>query len=368
MTDQQPHSSRLLSLDVFRGITMFLLMSEAAGLYGALTEALPDQGLGHALIRQFHHHPWNGLRFWDLIQPFFMFIVGVAMPFSLRSRLRRGDSWPQAFRHILYRCLMLLLLGTGLHCVYNDRLVWELWNVLTQLSFTILVTFLLMRLPIRTQLIASLGFLVLTEILYRIYDPAAPFVKDQNFGSWMDLVLMGKINGGGGWVTINCLPTAAHTIWGAICGKILLSEGEALVKVKRFALAGLVGLVIGYGMDLLGITPIVKRIATTSFVFASGGWCLLVLAFLYWLVDLKGRKNWTWFFSIVGMNSIFIYIFSETVGKEWLWDFGMIWTDGFLSWMGIGALGLNVLNSILVLTILWYLCYFLYRNRVFIKI
>jgi predicted acyltransferase len=85
MKDQLPQG-RLLSLDVYRGITMFLLMAEAALVYSALTDYFSDNSLGGQIMRQFHHHPWDGLRFWDLIQPFFMFIVGVAMPFSLRAR------------------------------------------------------------------------------------------------------------------------------------------------------------------------------------------------------------------------------------------------------------------------------------------
>ena len=361
-------SNRLVSLDVFRGLTMFLLMAEAVRIYYSLHHVTGDEGFGASIIRQFHHHPWNGLRFWDLIQPFFMFIVGVAMPFSLRSRLKRGGTWNDAFRHILYRCFMFLLLGTGLHCVYSQKLVWELWNVLTQLSFTILVTFLLMRYPIKYQLIASILFLVLTEILYRAYDPGSPFVKDLNFGSWMDMVLMGKINDGGGWVTINCLPTAAHTIWGAICGKLLLSDQSEREKIKTLLLAGGIGLVIGFGLDWTGITPIVKRIATTSFVFASGGWCLLTLAFFFWLVDIKGYKKGTSFVTIVGMNSIFIYIFAETIGGQWLGGFGKIWSFGLLGPLGFSDAAMGVVNAFFVLAMMWYLCYFLYKNKVFIKV
>src|SRR5690606_17099552 len=97
-------------------------------------------------------------------------------------------------------------------------------------------------------------------------------------------------------------------------------------------IAGVIGLILGYGMDLLGITPIIKRIATTSFVLASGGWCLLVLAASYWLIDVKGSKNWVFFFSIVGMNSIFIYLFTQTVGHQWVNGFAAIFTDGVLQW------------------------------------
>ena len=361
-------SNRLTSLDAYRGLTMFLLVAEAAGVYAAFSGYFSEDSLGGQIIRQFHHHPWAGLRFWDLIQPFFMFIVGVAMPFSLRSRLKRGDSWGEAFRHILIRCFLLLLFGVGLHCIYRDQLVWELWNVLTQLSFTILVTFLLMQSKWQTQLAASLAFLLLTEILYRTYDPAAPFVKDQNFGSYMDMVLMGKINNGGGWVTINCLPTAAHTIWGAICGKLLLSERTPMDKVKPLLIAGAIGLFIGYGLHFTQVTPIIKRIATTSFVFAAGGWCLLVLAFFYWFVDLKGHKDWAKSFIIVGMNSIFIYLFAETVGHQWLTEKTMIFTNGFLSPLGFSEDWIAILNSFAALWVMWYLCYFLYKKKIFIRI
>lgn len=362
-----PSTNRLFSLDVFRGITMFLLLAEAAGVYGALTDAFP-RGIGHSIVEQFHHHPWNGLRFWDLIQPFFMFIVGVAMPFSLRSRLKKGQSWAEAFRHILRRCFLLFLFGTGLHCVYSGRIVFELWNVLTQLSFTILLTFLVLQWEWRWQLLVSVACLVLAEVLYRIYDPSAPFVKDENFGSYVDLLLMGKINNGGGWVTINCLSTAAHTIWGAMCGYLLLRESGPTQKIKALLLAGAMGLVLGYGLDLLGVTPIVKRIATTSFVLASGGWAIGVLALLYWLVDVKDRGGWGVFFAIVGMNSIFIYLFAETIGGQWLRDFGMIFTNGVFSPLGFSPALISLLNSLVVLGMFWYLCYFMYRKRVFIKI
>ncbi|MFK7934113.1 MAG: acyltransferase family protein [Saprospiraceae bacterium] len=362
-----PTSTRLHSLDVFRGITMFLLMAEAAMVYQALTNYFPD-GFGHSIVQQFHHHPWNGLRFWDLIQPFFMFIVGVAMPFSLRSRLKRGDSWNDAFRHILYRCMMLFLFGVGLHCVYSGRIVWELWNVLTQLSFTILLTFLILHLSWKKQLAVSIFCLLLTEILYRLYDPATPFVKDANFGSWMDLLLMSKIDDGGGWVTINCLPTAAHTIWGAICGKLLLSQHSASNKLKWLIIGGVIALVLGYGLDLAEITPIIKRIATSSFALASGGWALLTLAFLYWFVDIKGYQRWTPFFAIVGMNSIFIYLFGETIGVQWLGGFGKVFSYSIFGALGVSELGLAVINGFFVLGMMWGLCYFLYRKGIFFRV
>ncbi len=346
---------------------MFLLAAEAAHVYLSIGDASGEGSIGSMIMSQFHHHPWNGLRFWDLIQPFFMFIVGVAMPFSLRSRMKKGASWQEAFRHILKRCFLLFLFGTGLYAIAAGELTLELWNVLTQLSFTILVTFLLMRYSIKIQLIASMAFLLLTEILYRSYDPAAPYVAGENFGSWLDMILMGKLSGGH-WVAVNCLPTAAHTIWGAICGSILLSSKHLpRERIKQFLIAGAIGLFVGYGLDWAGITPIVKRISTTSFTIASGGWALLAFAFCYWFIDIKGYKSWTKTFVIFGTNSIFIYLFFELLGG-WLRKSSYIFVDGFLGMVGIPEPITAVINSFVALGIMWYMCYVLFKRGVFFKI
>ena len=359
-------TQRLVSLDVYRGLTMFLLVAEASLVYDALLELFPE---GHALrgiFIQFTHHEWNGLMFWDLIQPFFMFIVGVAMPFSLNKRLAISEDRTKVTLHILKRCLLLFLFGTGLHCIYSGELVFELWNVLTQLSFTVLITYFLLTKGWKVQLGVSLGLLALTEILYRAYNPEVPFEHGTNFGNSIDQLLMGKINRGG-WVAINAIPTAAHTIWGAICGNLLLSQKPNSEKIKTFVIAGLIGLVVGFGLDLAGITPIVKRISTTAFVFASGGWALLALAFFYWFVDVKNNKGWAFTFLIVGMNSIFIYLFAETLGR-WMNKTIGIFTTGFLGWMGFGEHGLALVTALATLAAMWGLCYFLYRKGIFFRI
>ncbi len=119
---------------------------------------------------------------------------------------------------------------------------------------------------------------------------------------------MNKINTGG-WVAINCIPTAVHTIAGTMAGKLLLQTR----KVKWLIIWGVITLFTGYLLDMIHITPIIKRIATTSFTLASLGWCLLALAFIYWWIDIKDHKKNLSFFTIVGMNSLFIYLFFEIV-------------------------------------------------------
>lgn len=189
--------------------------------------------------------------------------------FSSRKRLATG-SRSAATRHILKRCFLLFAFGVLLHCVYNHALVWELWNVLVQLAFTILIAYAIMNRSHKAQIGISIGLLVLTEILYRAYNPEAPYAQGhESFGSWFDMLIMGQVNDGY-WVFVNFIPTAAHTIWGVICGQVLLSSRSAQEKLRPFLIWGTIILVLGFAMDLLNITPIIKRIATSSFTLASG--------------------------------------------------------------------------------------------------
>ena len=360
-------SKRLFSLDVFRGLTMFLLIAEAAGFHHYFTE-WAEGGFFERLAHQLHHHPWNGLRFWDLIQPFFMFIVGVAMPFSLRKRLAKGDR-SAVNKHIFRRCFLLFAFGVLLHCVYSHALVWELWNVLVQLAFTILIAYGLMHMPNKIQIGISVGLLVLTEVLYRAYNPDAPYAQGHDsFGSFVDQLVMGQVNDGY-WVFVNFIPTAAHTIWGVVCGKILLAHITEKEKIKQFVIWGTSILVLGFAMDALNITPIIKRIATSSFTLASGGFAILTLTLFYWLIDVRnGHYKWLTVFSVVGTNSIFIYLFAETVGVQWFRGFGQIWTEGILAPLSVPNPTIMVISSLVTLFIFWYITYFLDQHKIYFKV
>ncbi len=362
---------RLLSLDFFRGITMFLLVAEGTRLWSVLVQDPIAGTVFESFFQQFHHHQWNGLHFWDLVQPFFMFIVGVAMPFSYANRLKRGDSKTKITRHIVQRSFILLAFGVGLHCGYQRKLVWELWNVLSQLSVTILIAYFLMRYKWSAQIVVSIGLLVLSETLYRTFPLDGynqPFVKDHNFGTWMDTILMGKINNGGGWVAINAIPTAAHTIWGVVAGQLLQSSKLGLTKVKLLVLSGGILLAFGYLLDWTSITPIIKRICTSSFVMASGGWALLVLAFSYWFIDIKKKNQWIFPFVVVGTNSIFIYLFFNTIGGQWLNGFIGIFTHGFLAWFNTPLFLVELFTSLTILGFEWLLCFYLFRKKIFFRI
>jgi predicted acyltransferase len=178
---------------------------------------------------------------------------------------------------------------------------------------------------------------------------------------------MNKINSGG-WVAINCIPTAAHTIWGAVAGKWLLSLPNDKTKLTRISILGLVALILGYGLDITGITPIIKRIATTSFTLASGGWCLLGLAFLYAWIDMLRHKKFLNFFLIVGMNSIFIYVFFEIVVSRWLGEYIGVIVNGLISPIGLTQNTIKIIASLAIFALEWGLCFWLYKKKIFFKI
>lgn len=356
---------RLLSLDFMRGFIMVLLALESTGLYEHLSEATS----GHAIntfVQQFFHHPWNGLRFWDLVQPGFMFIAGTAMAFSLHKQEQSGISWKDSFRKTLKRCGWLFFWGVLDYAVRKHGLSFELWDVLTQLSFTTLVAFLIYYWRLRSQLVFCIGLLVLTELLYRLTNIPnfdQPFTDQHNFGNYMDLLLMNKINGDG-WVAINCIPTAVHTIAGAIAGKIFLYQNE---KLKPLIIGGAICLLAGYSLDWTNVTPIIKRIATSSFTLASLGWCLWGLALCYWWIDIRNHRKHLKFFTIVGMNSIFIYLFFEIVGHRWFNGYVGSITNGLMQMINTPETLMLIITSLCIFALEWGMCYFLYKKKIFFR-
>lgn len=364
----QNTNQRLLSLDFMRGLIMVLLMLESTRLYDNLFEVTKDTSISFVFI-QFFHHPWNGLRFWDLIQPGFMFMAGTAMAYSLHRQQVSGMKWSESFRKILKRSGWLFFFGVLDYAVRPGGLSFELWDVLTQLSFTTIVAFLIFRWSYTNQLLFSFGLLLLTEILYRFINVPGfdqPFTDQHNFGNYVDLLLMNKINDGG-WVAINCIPTAAHTIWGVLAGKLLLSDKPGNEKIKWLAISGVAGLIIGFAMDAT-ITPIIKRIATSSFTLASGGWCLLGLALFYWWIDIKDHKKYLKFFVIVGMNSLFIYLFFEIVGNRWFNEWAGAVTNGLMGMINVPHGLMVIITSLVIFALEWSLCWFLYKKGIFFKV
>ncbi len=365
---KEQQSSRLLSLDFLRGLTMVLLTLESTLLFTHLQPAVAGTPAVH-ILNEFGHHPWHGLHFWDLVQPVFMFVAGTAMAFSMKKR-RQQMTWWQSFIKILKRCFWLFFWGVLDYAVRKEGLSFELWDVLTQLAFTTLVAFLIMDFPIAVQIFVSLLCLLIPELLYRFaHIPGfdQPFVDQHNFGNYMDMVLMNKINHGG-WVAINCISTSAHTIWGVLAGKVLLSNKTSSQKMKYLLLSSAILLLLGFGLDWSGVTPIIKKIATSSFVLASGGWCVLFLAVCYWWIDIKKHQRQLLFFALFGMNSIFIYLFFEIVGDRWFTEYILAITNGLFGFVHFPVVTAAIIGSLVVFSLEAGMLYFLNRKKIFFKI
>ncbi len=362
-----PIPGRVKSIDFFRGFTMFLLAGEATQIYEHFNKF--NNGFMHFLGTQFSHHEWHGLHFWDLIQPFFMFIVGVAIPFAVANRLKKGDSERKITFHAFRRSFLLLFFGWALYFTAAGKLVFQFQNVLAQLSVTYLVAFLIMKKSFRFQLIFTLIILLFIDLAYRFFPVEGfdhPWINFENLGAWVNNKIEG-VDKASTWATLNFVSTTAHTVWGVLCGKLLMSDKSVSKKIQILLIAGISALIIGYSLDLLNVTPIIKKIATSSFVFASGGWAILALCFSYWLIDIKnlfikGSKM----FIIVGMNSIFIYLFFSIGGAGLISTIIAPFSRLLFSWGGY--LTVEIITSLAVWAALWYLCYWLYKNKLFIKI
>ena len=358
---------RITSVDFFRGFTMFMLAGEATRLYSHLHKF--DSSVVSFVGTQLSHHEWHGMYFWDLIQPFFMFIVGVAIPFAVVNRLKKGETMKQITLHALKRSFLLLFFGWALYFIAAGKLVWRFQNVLAQLAVTYIVAFLIMNKSFKFQLIFTLILLLLIDLAYRFF-PVEGFsnawVNYENLGAWVNNKIEG-VEKASEWATLNVVSTTAHTVWGVLCGQLLMSDRKAREKIRILLIAGVAALVVGYSLDLLNITPIIKKIATVSFVFASGGWTILALCFCYWLIDVRKLFiRGSHFFIIVGMNSIFIYLFFEVGGAGFISRMVNPFSKLLFTWAGEQAVA--VITSMVVWSALWYLCYWLYKNKIFIKI
>jgi predicted acyltransferase len=361
---------RLLSLDFFRGLIMVALMIGETGFFLKLYHAAPGS-FTQLLSIQFEHSDWHGLTFWDTVLPAFMTMAGTAMALSYKKQQQLGYSKKQSFLKVLRRSFWLLFWGILIYSVRDQHLNWQLSNVLTQLAFTTLIAFSIINQPFWVQLTASVLCLLIPEVLFRViqipgYDQ--PFVEFHNFGTFINKSLGIKIDLDHKTNFINFISSGAHTIWGVMAGQLLLSNKSARKKVMNLLSFGALAIIIGLTLDTTGITPMLKWISTSSFVLVTGGITLVVLALCYERIDVRNHKNNLKFFIVVGMNSIFIYLFFIFIGDKWLNGYMEILVGQLLNIAGVSlALGAAI-SCIIVFMLEWYLCYFLYKKKIFFKL
>lgn len=350
---------RFLSLDAYRGFTMFLMVSAGFGL-----GVLSDNSGWEWLARQVDHVAWEGCVLWDLIQPSFIFIVGVAMPFAFAVRLGRGETRPQMFKHVWRRSLILLLLGVGRVCIHQNELIFDMTTVLQQIAVAYFFAFFVLGRGIKVQFLVAILILFVDWALFQFWPglgPGGPWAKNANFHSVVELWVFGLLSPGG-YTAMNAFGSIATVIFGIIAGELLRKEIAGISKVKYLVLAGIAG--IGIGMLLNPVIPVVKRIWTPSWTIYSAGWSSFLLAIFYWIIEVREKRKWCFVFLVVGMNSIAMYMIVSFLSgsvKEWVWVF----TGWILSPLGDPGI---IIHSVLVLSVFLYMVYWMYKREIFLKV
>lgn len=387
--------ARISSVDAYRGFVMFLMMAEVLE-FGHISKSLPDSSFWAFLAYNQDHVEWVGCSLHDLIQPSFSFLVGVALPYSIASRMAKGQNFGAMFGHTLQRSLILIFLGIFLRSMSRQQTNFTFEDTLTQIGLGYPILFWLGFKTFRTQLIALSAILVGYWLFFAVYPlPGADFDyaamgvtsdwehnlrgfaahwnKNTNaawaFDQWfMNLFPREKpfIRNGGGYSTLSFIPTLGTMVLGLMAGQWLKSDSASMEKVKRFAALGVGLLVVGSLLNWLGICPNVKRIWTPTWVLFSGGWCFLLLAAFYWLVDIQGLRKAFFWLIVIGTNSIAAYVISHTI-VEFIHNSIQIHISQTYDTI-FGITYESLVRGGLILFVEWLILHWMYRNRIFVRI
>ncbi len=408
MTDSKPTRSndflgqRLQSLDAYRGLIMVALAFNGFGIAGTaakMLEANPDSAFWSMAQHQFSHVQWIGCAFWDLIQPSFMFMVGASMAYSYVNRKKRGQSYRRMLLHAFTRALILIALGVFLGSAWAKQTNWSFTSVLAQIGLGYGFLFLLWGRSLRAQAITAAALLLATWILFvacptdginlktgnkavsvsaewaqtELEDVSPSWHKNANAFHAADLAFLNLFPreqpfefNNGGYQTLNFIPALATMIFGLMCGELLRSSRAPMEKLRLLAIAGFSGVLVGGLLNIFGICPVVKRIWSPSWALYSTGICVLILAALYAIIDVKGYRRWAFPFVVVGLNSIFIYCMAQML-KPWTGrqlqthlgkDVFKVLGDNWEPFVQFNLIGLCF----------WLICYAMYRQRLFIRI
>jgi heparan-alpha-glucosaminide N-acetyltransferase len=382
--------ARLTSLDAYRGFIMMLPVSGGFGLRSVAQE-FPDSGFWRVLGYQFDHVPWSGGAFWDLIQPAFLLMVGVSIPYSYAGRKARGDSEGRIMAHAAYRSIAFILLGVFLESQSAERTNWNFRNVLTQIGLGYAFVYLLRGRGPKVQFAALAAILVGDWLLFVLYPAPGPgfdyrtagvpddferfsglfahWNNNTNVAARLDMVFLNLFprprpyRGADGWQTLNFIPNMARMIIGLMVGELLRGAGQPMSKLKRLILGGSACVVLGWALGQ-ALCPLVRRLETPSYVLVSSGWVLLMMAAFYWIIDIRGHRQWAFPLVVLGMNSLALYGMASLGVTGWIRrSVGIHLGRGLYG----GPYG-PVVYSLTGLLGAWMICFWMYRRRIFLRI
>ena len=370
----RPHedapTGRLTSIDALRGFDMFWIVGGDA-LFRAIARHLDPQSR-NLIETQLEHATWEGFRFYDLIFPLFLFLVGVVIPFSLAKITERNEPRSATWSRIIRRTLLLFALGllcNGILRFDFDEL--RIAGVLQRIAVCYgVAAIVVMHTGVKFQasLVAAilLGYWALLAFVPAPGSSPGDFSKEGNLAGYVDRnFLPGKIlepyyGDGDNEGLLSTIPAVATTLLGVLAGHWLRCGRGAGTRLLGLLAAGIVCLAAGYAWS--SAFPIIKNLWTSSFVLVAGGWSLLLLATFCAIIDVAGWRRWAFFFVVIGANAITIYVVPRFVDFRHMAEFFL---DGFAD--RSGEYGPIVLIAG-TLAAKWLFLLYLYRNRIFLRV
>ena len=385
---------RNIAVDAYRGLVMLLMMAEVLQL-ARVARAFPGNWFWGFLAYHQTHVDWAGCSLHDTIQPGFSFLVGVAVPYSIASRLAKGGTFGRLFGHTVWRSLVLIALGIFLRSTRAPQTYFTFEDTLTQIGLGYTFLFLIAFLRPRWQWTALAAILFGYWLAWALYPAAGPgfnyqavgvppdwahhysgfaahWNKNANLGNAFDQWFLNIfptakpfVANGGGYLTLSFIPTLGTMILGLMAGQWLRASAPS-VPMRRLLAAGAIGVAAGLLLHFTGICPVVKRIWTPSWTLFSGGLCFLFLAAFCWLLDVKRWRQWSFPLVVIGMNSIAAYLIAH------LWE--RFIADSFRIHLGRQAFaflgtGLEpLMRGLAILAVYWLVLFWMYRKKLFLRI
>jgi len=367
---QPTPSQRLYSLDALRGFDMFWIMG-GEEIFHSLAKITGNPFL-ITIADQFEHPAWNGFHFYDLIFPLFLFIAGVATPYSVGRELEKGTPKKKLVLRVVRRGITLVLLGlvvnNGLkiHPLSEVRFGSVLGRIgLAYMFANIIYLYTRQRGQIIWLVSLLIGYWLLLSFNSAPGFPMGDLTMRGNFASYLDRsILPGRLYLGvhDPEGLVSTIPAIGTGLLGILAGQLLKNSPiSPSAKSGRLILAGVVSIVLGLIWNT--VFPINKNLWTSSFVLNVGGISMILLGTFYYIIDVRGYKKWAFFFSVIGMNSILIYISSRFIN----WNYT---TAGFFTWLGqlVGNPWNDFVMVLCFLAVKWFFLYFLYKKKTFLRV
>ena len=361
ITDQ-----RIVSIDALRGFDMLWIIGGSQVLL-TLAKATGLSFLSNMPVH--FDHIWGQFHFYDLIMPFFLFIVGVVMPVSFKKRMASGESKKKLYTHVLKRVVILYILGliASGHILTYDISKIHLWtDTLHAIAVGYLVSsIMILELKLKWQIgITSAILFIYWGIMALVPIPgigAGIYERDTNLALYVDNAVLGHFQEGDGWTyIITNLTFVCSVMLGVFGGQILLSNRPAMRKVGQLALIGICCIIAG---KIWGIWfPIIHHLWTSSLVLFASGLSYLLLSLFYLVIDVWGFKKWAFPFVVIGMNAIAVYVATHLFSFSII---GNVFVGGLAKYLGQWN---DFIQAVAALAVVWLILYWMYRKKTFIKI